>query len=161
VEGVCTTHVKPKRPLHPEGSETRAPDLVSTCRSSPGPHPGMFSRLRAVDQPGRDPHLPERTRSPPPLSSAPDHPRTKANVTPLLSVAAILNTKRLAEKANPREPDRQISRIRLSDKTSRPSPKPAQAYEPEVPGRHGTKRRGLPWRMELHHLSQQSLRSRR
>jgi hypothetical protein len=36
------------------------------------------------------------------------------------------------------EPDRQISRIRLSDKTSRLHPrhvvpKPAQAYEPEVP----------------------------
>ncbi|MFZ1091461.1 MAG: hypothetical protein WAN75_19910, partial [Xanthobacteraceae bacterium] len=36
------------------------------------------------------------------------------------------------------EPDMQISRIRLSDKTSRLHPrhvvpKPAQAYEPEVP----------------------------
>src|SRR4051794_5660529 len=38
----------------------------------------------------------------------------------------------------PMEPDRRISRIRLSDKTSRLHPrqvvpKPAQAYEPEVP----------------------------
>jgi hypothetical protein len=74
------------------------------------------------------------------------HPTASRRIPryPAVIGCVILNTKRLAEKANPREPDRQISRIRLSDKTSRSSPTARRAQagtgvRARSAGRHGTK----------------------
>ena len=111
---------------------------TSSCPLQPGRDPAPLhhpSRCRSTRAPRSArhcaTHASERTRSAPSQLSAPDHPRTKANPTPLLSVAAILNTKRLAEKANPRILRHQAGlHAKLGAATVPP---------PRTPGRHGTK----------------------